>query len=82
MSCMMLNVLPRPGIIKQHKTYRRESLNSTIFVVLILKAKIFTLREWYSCRGLALVANSGVSTLGFTIFLIETVVLTPKVLNF
>ena len=29
-----------------------------------LKAKIFTLREWYSCRGLALVANSGISTLG------------------
>ena len=24
-----------------------------------LKAKIFTLGEWYSCRGLALVANSG-----------------------
>ena len=29
------------------------------------KAKIFTLGEWYSCRGLALVANRGVSTLGF-----------------
>ena len=27
----------------------------------IVKAKIFALEEWYSCRGLALVANSGVS---------------------
>ena len=30
-----------------------------------LKSKIFALGEWYSCRGLALVANRGVSTLGF-----------------
>ena len=30
-----------------------------------LKAKIFALGEWYSYRGLALTANSGVSTLGF-----------------
>ena len=30
-----------------------------------LKAKIFTLGEWYSCRGLSVVANSGVWTLGF-----------------
>ena len=30
-----------------------------------LKAKIFTLGEWYSCRGLALVASSVISTLGF-----------------
>ena len=30
-----------------------------------LKAKIFALGEWYSCTGLAVVANSGVSTLGF-----------------
>ena len=29
----------------------------------VLKAKIFTLGEWYSCRGLAFVANSGISTL-------------------
>ena len=26
---------------------------------------MFALGEWYSCRGLPLVANSGVSTLGF-----------------
>ena len=38
----------------------------------ILKAKIFTLWEWYSCRGLALVANNGVSTLGFNVFFITT----------
>ena len=31
-------------------------------------ANIFALGEWYSCRGLALVANSGVSTLGFKHF--------------
>ena len=30
-----------------------------------LKAKLLALGEWYSCRRLALVANSGVSTLGF-----------------
>ena len=30
-----------------------------------LKARFFALGECYSCRGLALVANSGVSTLGF-----------------
>ena len=30
-----------------------------------LKAKIFALGEWYSCRGLALLRNSGISTLGF-----------------
>ena len=34
-------------------------------VYLWLKAKTFTLGEWYSCRGLAVVVNSGVSTLGF-----------------
>ena len=26
---------------------------------LVLKAKTFALGEWYSCRGLAIVANSG-----------------------
>ena len=26
----------------------------------VLKAKVFALGEWYSCRGLALVANSGI----------------------
>ena len=30
-----------------------------------LKAKISVLGEWYGCRVLAVVANSGVSTLGF-----------------
>ena len=30
-----------------------------------LKAKIFAPGEWYSCRGLAVEANSGVLTLGF-----------------
>ena len=30
-----------------------------------LKTKIFAPVEWYSCRGLAVVANSGISTLGF-----------------
>ena len=30
-----------------------------------LEAMIFALGEWYSCRGLALVANSGISTMGF-----------------
>ena len=30
-----------------------------------LKAKIFAQGKWYSCRGLAVVGNSGVSTLGF-----------------
>ena len=34
------------------------------FFVGDLKAKIFTMGEWYRCRGLAL-ANSGISTLGF-----------------
>ena len=33
----------------------------------LLKAKIFTLGEWYSCRGLAVVTSSGVLTLGFKI---------------
>ena len=32
---------------------------------MILKAKLLALGEWYSCRGLVLVANSGVSSLGF-----------------
>ena len=35
------------------------------FLVKDFKAKIFALGEWYSCRGLAVVANSGVLTLGF-----------------
>ena len=30
-----------------------------------LKGQVFPLGEWYSCRGLALAANSGRSTLGF-----------------
>ena len=33
--------------------------------LLLLKAKIFALGEWYSCRRLAFVSNSGISTLGF-----------------
>ena len=37
-----------------------------------LKAKIFALGEWYSCRGLAVVANSGVLTLGFNLFTVTT----------
>ena len=32
---------------------------------MVLKAKIFTLGERYSCREITLVANSGISTLGF-----------------
>ena len=32
---------------------------------IVFKAKIFALGGWYSCRGLAVVANSGISTLGF-----------------
>ena len=31
----------------------------------LLKVKIFAPGEWYRCRRLAVVANSGVSTLGF-----------------
>ena len=42
-----------------------------------LKAEIFALREWYSCRGLAVVANSAVSTLGF-----NTPVFYPILLSF
>ena len=34
----------------------------------VLKAKIFALGEWNSCRGLTLVANSGVSTSGCKTF--------------
>ena len=30
-----------------------------------LKAKVFALGEWYSCRGLALVASSEISILRF-----------------
>ena len=30
-----------------------------------LETKIFTLGEWHTCRGLAVVAYSGVWTLGF-----------------
>ena len=37
----------------------------TFNVVNDIIPKIFTLGEWYSCRALASVANSGVSTLGF-----------------
>ena len=33
--------------------------------VIDLKAKMSALGEWYRCRGLAVVANSGVSTVGF-----------------
>ena len=36
-----------------------------IWYCYMLKATILTLGEWYSCRGLALVAHSGVSPLGF-----------------
>ena len=32
--------------------------------LILIKANIFALEEWYSCRGLAVVANSGVSILG------------------
>ena len=32
---------------------------------MLLKAKVSPLREWYSCRGSAVVINSGVSTSGF-----------------
>ena len=43
------------------------------------KCQDFRLREWYSCRGLALhvIANSGVSTLGTTIAKIK-VLCTPR----
>ena len=37
-----------------------------------LKAKSFTQGEWYSCRGLAVVANSGVSTLGLRLYSEDT----------
>ena len=30
-----------------------------------LKAKMFALGEWYSCRRLAFAVNSGIATLGF-----------------
>ena len=39
-------------------------LCSPSILVRLLKVKIFVLGQWYSCRGLALVANSGVSALG------------------
>ena len=35
-----------------------------------LKAKMFALGEWYSCRGLAVVVNSGVSTLGYKLLIL------------
>ena len=37
-----------------------------------LKAKIFTLGEWYSCRRLAVVENSGVLPLGFKFIMLCT----------
>ena len=37
-----------------------------------LKAKIFTQGEWYNYRGLAVVANSGVSTLGLRLYSEDT----------
>ena len=45
-------------------------LHSKLFLLLslsllLLKAKNFALGEWYSCRRLAFVSNSGISTLGF-----------------
>ena len=40
-----------------------------IIYTAVLQGFLFThqnaLGEWYSCRGVALVANSGISTLGF-----------------
>ena len=38
-------------------------------MILALKAKIFSLGEWYSCRGTALLANSEVSTLWLNAFI-------------
>ena len=31
-----------------------------IVMYFVLKAKVFALGEWYSCRGLAVVANSSI----------------------
>ena len=38
---------------------------ATVLIFCVLKVKIFALGKWYSCKGLALVANRGVSTSGF-----------------
>ena len=54
------------------QSVRRSPLGETSYAVwvkmttlAILKAKFFALGEWYSYAGLAVVANNGVSTLGF-----------------
>ena len=44
------------------------STNTVLLPILMqhnLKAKIFALGEWYGCRGLAVVANSGALTFAF-----------------
>ena len=38
---------------------------STKQSIISVKSKIFALGEWSNCRGLAVAARSGVSTLGF-----------------
>ena len=41
-------------------------LSVHIIITYYERVVIFGLGEWYSCRGLAVVANSGVSTLGYS----------------